>query len=67
MRNCIRCQAEMIEECDLKVEGAGYGLTISNNTNRIFADRIGKPSIAICPECGEISMYLKNTDKLKKK
>ncbi|MFI3230319.1 MAG: nucleic acid-binding protein [bacterium] len=67
MRNCIRCQVEMIEECDLKVEGAGYGLIVANNTNKIFADRIGKPSIAICPECGEISIYLENTDKLKKK
>ena len=26
MRRCIRCKIEMVEDCDIKVEGAAYGL-----------------------------------------
>ena len=65
MRKCVRCQTEMIEDCDIKVQGAGYGLTIANNEN-FFADRIGKPKVAICPQCGEISIYIENLEKLDK-
>lgn len=55
----------MVENCDIIVEGGGYGLTVANSTNRIFAGRIGKPKVAICPNCGEISIYIENTDDLK--
>ena len=55
----------MIENCDIKVEGAGYGIILSDS-KKIFAERMGKPKVAICPSCGEISIYLENTDKLKK-
>lgn len=30
MRKCIRCKAEMIEDYDVKVEGAAYGLKIQS-------------------------------------
>ena len=63
MRKCVRCQTEMIENCDVKVQGAGYGIIISSS-EKIFADRIGKPKVAICPQCGEISMYIENPEKL---
>lgn len=36
MRKCIRCQTDMVEHCDIKVEGSGYGLTVANNTNRFL-------------------------------
>lgn len=65
MRKCLRCQADMVEYCDIKVEGGGYGLTVANHTNRVFAGRIGKPNVAVCPDCGEISMYIENTSDLK--
>ena len=65
MRKCIRCNSDMIENCDIKVEGAGYGIILSDS-KKIFAERMGKPKVAICPSCGEISIYLENTDKLKK-
>lgn len=67
MRKCIRCQSEMLENCDLKVEGAGYGLTAAVSTNRVFAGRIGKPKVSICPECGEISIYIEDVTELKAK
>lgn len=65
MRNCIRCGSEMIEECAIKVEGAGYGIVMSTDENKLFAKRIGKPKVAICPECGEVSIYIENVEKLK--
>jgi len=63
MRTCPRCQYEMVEGFDVKVEGAGYGITIAAGTG-IFANRIDKPKVAICPWCGEISFYIKNKDEV---
>jgi hypothetical protein len=51
----------MIEGFDVKVEGAGYGIKIAKGTG-IFAKRIEKPKVAICPKCGEISLYVENMD-----
>lgn len=65
MRVCCQCQCEMNEGFDVKVEGAGYGIKISKGTG-IFADRIEKPKVAICPKCGEISLYIENIDKVLK-
>ena len=53
MRKCLRCGAEMREGCTVKVEGAGYGVVLSTEENKIFSGRIGKPRVAVCPECGE--------------
>lgn len=59
MRICRQCQSEMVQGFDIKIEGAGYGIKISKGTG-IFADRIEKPKVAICPKCGEVSMYIVN-------
>ncbi|MDD2556448.1 MAG: nucleic acid-binding protein [Syntrophaceticus sp.] len=66
MRICRQCQCEMVEGFDVKVDSAGYGITIAAGTG-FFADRIEKPKVAICPECGEISLYIDNVDKISKK
>lgn len=60
MRTCFRCSIEMVEGFDIKVDNTGYGIKISDGTG-IFAKRIEKPKVAICPECGEISLYIENT------
>lgn len=65
MRKCIRCGDEMIEKCDIKVEGAAYGIKITDSTG-IFANRIEKPKVAICPSCGEVSLYIENVSSLRK-
>ena len=65
MRNCLRCGAEMQEGCTVKVEGAGYGVVLSTEENKLFSGRIGKPKVAVCPVCGEVSIYLDDVDKLK--
>ncbi len=59
MRICRLCQTDMIEGFDIKVEGAGYGIKISKGDG-IFAKRLEKPKVAICPKCGEVSLYIEN-------
>lgn len=65
MRICRQCQSEMIEGFDVKVEGAGYGIKIAKGTG-IFAKRIEKPKVAVCPKCGEISLYIENLGEILK-
>ena len=55
----------MKEGCAIKVEAAGYGIVMSSDENKLFGGRIGKPKVAICPECGEVSIYVENVEKLK--
>jgi hypothetical protein len=55
----------MAEGFDLKVEGGAYGIKISDGTG-VFAKRIEKPKVAICPKCGEISLYIENVDRINK-
>ena len=63
MRKCIRCGSEMKENCAIKVEGAGYGIILSSDENKLFGGRMGKPKVAICPNCGEVSVYMENIEK----
>ena len=64
MRKCLRCGTEMKENCAIKVEGAGYGIVMSSDENKLFGGRIGKPKVAICPKCGEVSIYIEDVEKL---
>ena len=45
MRKCLRCGTEMKENCAIKVEGAGYGIIMSSDENKLFGGRIGKPKV----------------------
>ena len=54
----------MKENCAVKIEGTGYGIVLSSDENKLFGGRIGKPKVAICPECGEVSIYLEDLDRL---
>ncbi len=65
MRKCYRCNIKMAEGFDLKVEGGAYGIKISDGKG-VFAKRIEKPKVAICPKCGEISLYIENVDRINK-
>ena len=65
MRECIRCGSEMKENCAIKMEGAGYGIVMSSDKSKLFAGRIGRPKVAICPKCGEISIYTADVAKIK--
>ena len=39
MRKCIRCNCNMIENYDVKVEGGAYGLKVTKQG--IFKDNLG--------------------------
>ena len=65
MRKCIRCESEMKEGCAIKIENSGIGIIMSVDENKLFGGRIGKPNVAICPECGEVSIYIEDVEKLK--
>ena len=58
MRDCIRCGSEMMEDLDIKVDMQGYGIRITKLG--IFSGTIEKPKAAVCPKCGEISLYIEN-------
>ena len=66
MRKCIRCDSVMIEDCGIKVKGAAYGIILTDDENKWRGGRMGEPKVAICPACGEVSIYLEDVDKLKK-
>lgn len=63
-RRCLRCNVEMIEKFDIKVEGAAYGIKITQQG--LFKDNLGKVQCAICPECGYMETYIEDTSKVKK-
>lgn len=65
MRTCLRCHSEMVEHCAVKVEGAGYGIVLATDDRKLFPNRIGQPRVAVCPNCGEVSLYLEDVEKLK--
>ena len=64
MRKCVRCNTEMNEELEIKVDMQSYG--ISDSRKGIFGKKIEKPQSAGCPECGEISFFIKNINLLRK-
>ena len=66
MRVCLRCKTEMVENCAFKLEGAGYGIVMATDDKKLFANRIGRPKVAICPNCGEVSVYIENAESLLK-
>jgi len=65
MRICQQCQSNMVDGFGIKVEGAGYGIKISKGDG-IFAKRLEKPKVAVCPDCGEVSLYIENVDEIVK-
>ena len=67
MRRCVRCNIAMVENCGIKVKGAAYGLVLTDDQNKWWGGRMEQPKVAICPQCGEVSIYLENVDKLKNK
>ncbi len=67
MRKCIRCGTTMIENCGIKIKGAAYGIVLTDDESKWWRGRMEEPKVALCPECGEVSIYLENVEKIKKK
>ena len=66
MRKCVRCGADMVENCGVKVKGAAYGLVLTDDGHKWWGGRMEAPKAAICPKCGEVSLYLEQMEKLNK-
>lgn len=64
MRKCIRCNAEMFEGLEIKIEGRADGLKVTEYG--IFKDSLGKLKCAVCPECGYTEPYIEDPNKIKK-
>ncbi len=64
MRKCIRCGAEMIEGCGVRQSDSACGVVIMES-EKFFAKTIGRLKAAVCPECGEVSLYIDQTETLK--
>lgn len=64
MRKCIRCNAEMVENLEFKVEGRADGIKVTQLG--IFKESLGKIKCAVCPECGYTENYIEDTSKIKK-
>lgn len=64
MRNCLRCNTEMVEDLDIKVEGATYGIKITQQG--LFKNNLGKVNCAVCLKCGYVETYIQDTTKIQK-
>ncbi len=64
MQKCLRCNVEMVKNLDVKVEGAIYGIKITEQG--ILKENLGKLKCAVCPECGYTETYIEDTTKIKK-
>jgi len=53
-------------ERKLRHQGGGRRIRDYNvlGENKLFGGRIGKPKVAICPKCGEVSIYVEDVKKL---
>lgn len=60
-RTCLRCGTELLENC--YIVGVGHHAVprfeIKQDTGRIFPSELGDVMFGLCPNCGEISWYLK--------
>ena len=66
MRICIKCNCEMINGFDIKIDGSGYGIKIVKSSS-IFSEIIEKPKVSICPKFGEVSLYIEKLNKISSK
>lgn len=66
MRTCNSCQTQMTDLI-LSVALNRWGICVRENDNtKEITENLGQVKCAVCPNCGEISLYLDNLAKLKK-
>lgn len=67
MRKCIRCNAEMLEDLDIR-EPNGYLLRVirAKTSGVMPKNYFGDIKAAVCPQCGYLETYLSRLDKIQK-
>ncbi|MFQ8706922.1 MAG: hypothetical protein ACLR9T_12755 [Thomasclavelia sp.] len=68
MRKCQRCNTEMIEEYGLKISSinAGVAPVLLSKGQGVLTNEFGKIKAAVCPNCGEVSLYTEDKKILNK-
>lgn len=66
MRECLRCGETMLEDYILKTENftAQASVLLGKGTGLFCSDTKGKVRAAVCPKCGEISLFYDKIEKL---
>ena len=65
MRKCLRCDEIMIEDYMLKTENlTSISSVVLGKGNGVFSDNKGKIKAAVCPKCGEISIFFDKLEKI---
>ena len=62
MRKCLRCGSEMVEGGTIKLLRSLNPIIISQDRTKMFKGNLGSPNVAICPKCGEVSIYVNNPE-----
>ena len=63
MRKCLRCGIEMVEN---GCPGAASGWPIAIAKDSLYGKKLGELCCAVCPKCGYVEFYIKDTEKKKK-
>lgn len=59
IRKCTACQSDMVEDCEVHVKGAMYGLKIKI-PGWLFSKVSAEAKAAVCPRCGHVELYVEN-------
>lgn len=67
MRKCVRCSTDMKEGYGLKFDSILAGIAPVQLSKKVGAlsEGLEKVKVAVCPQCGELSIYIEKLDKLK--
>ncbi|WP_215115257.1 nucleic acid-binding protein [Exiguobacterium sp. s80] len=58
-RTCTQCDTQLVEDCEVHVKGAMYGLKIKK-PGRFFSKASAEAKAAVCPKCGLVQLYVVN-------
>lgn len=66
MRKCLRCNEIMVGDYMLKTENfTAQASVVLGKGSGVFSSNKGKIKAAVCPNCGEISIFFDKLDKIK--
>ena len=54
----------MRSSCGLRIKGTAWEVVLTNDDTKLFGGRI-EPKVAICPNCGEVSIYVDDIEKVR--
>lgn len=57
-RKCPQCGTEMLLNCFVEICGAGAYLSFRLDDGSFCGKDLGEVNCAVCPECGETSMWI---------